>query len=47
MYAVEFETHIDNGIVHIPARYKELQNSNKAKIIIMVEEGGEKKMRLH
>jgi len=38
MYAVEFEAHIDNGIVHIPARYKELQNSHKAKIIVMVDE---------
>jgi hypothetical protein len=38
MYAVEFETRIDNGIVHIPEQYKTLQNSKKAKIIVMVDE---------
>ena len=38
MYTVEFETKIDNGIVHIPARYEKLQNSNHAKIIIMVDD---------
>jgi hypothetical protein len=43
MYAVEFEAHIDNGIVHIPECYKKLQNSKKAKIIVMVDESvGEK-----
>ena len=27
MYAIEFETSIDNGIVHIPEIYKALQKS--------------------
>jgi hypothetical protein len=27
MYAVEFETTIDDGIVHVPEKYKELQKS--------------------
>jgi len=27
MYAVEFETHIENGIVHIPVEYQALQFS--------------------
>jgi hypothetical protein len=45
MYAVEFEANIDNGIVHIPARYKKLQNSH-AKIIIMVDEESEHKDEL-
>jgi hypothetical protein len=31
MYTVEFETSIDNGIVHIPEIYKKLQKSKKAK----------------
>jgi len=31
MYAIEFETTIDNGIVHIPEIYKNLQKSKKAK----------------
>ncbi len=43
MYAVEFETRIDNGIVHIPEHYKALQNSKKAKIIVMVDEPTEEK----
>lgn len=38
MYAVEFETSIDNGIVHIPEIYKKLQKSKKAKIIVMIDE---------
>ena len=41
MYAVEFEAHIDNGIVHIPEQYKLLQNNRKAKIIVMIEESAE------
>ncbi len=43
MYAVEFETRIDNGIVHIPEQYKALQNSKKAKIIVMIDEPTEEK----
>jgi len=34
MYAVEFETHIENGIVHVPAKYSSLQYID-AKIIIL------------
>ena len=28
MYTVEFETRIDNGVVHIPKRFKALQNTS-------------------
>lgn len=38
MYTVEFETTIDNGIVHIPEIYTKLQKSKKAKIIVMIDE---------
>lgn len=38
MYAIEFETSIDNGIVHIPEIYKALQKSKKAKVIVMIDE---------
>ena len=34
MYAVEFETHIENGIVQVPAKYSSLQSVD-AKIIIL------------
>jgi hypothetical protein len=43
MYAVEFEACIDNGIVHIPERYKALRNSKKAKIIVIIDEPVEEK----
>jgi hypothetical protein len=38
MYAIEFETTINNGIVKVPQKYTALQKSNKAKIIILVDE---------
>ena len=37
MYAVEFETHIENGIVHVPTRYSSLQSVD-AKVIILAKE---------
>ncbi len=37
MYAVEFEAHIENGIVHVPVEYKALQYVN-AKVIILAKE---------
>jgi hypothetical protein len=43
MYAVEFETRIDNGVVQIPERYKALQNSKRAKVIVMIDEPAEEK----
>lgn len=38
MYAVEFETDIDNGLVRVPVSFRKLQTMKKAKIIIMVED---------
>ncbi|MBL0721130.1 MAG: hypothetical protein JJV88_00960 [Sulfurovum sp.] len=35
MYAVEFEAPIENGIVHIPQQYRELQHSAKARFVVM------------
>ena len=35
MYAVEFEAPIENGIVHIPQRYRELQQNIKARFVVM------------
>lgn len=40
MYAVEFITSIKNGIVHIPDQYKELQQKESVKILILMEEPG-------
>ena len=35
MYAVEFEAPIENGVVHIPQRYQDLQKNIKAKFVVM------------
>ncbi len=43
MYAVEFETHIENGIVQVPVEYKSLQYTD-AKIIIMAKEKKDSKV---
>lgn len=35
MYAIEFEAPIENGIVHIPQQYQELQQMKKAKFFVI------------
>ncbi len=35
MKAIEFEAPIENGIVHIPKEYQELQQSPKVKFIVI------------
>ncbi|MEA3383614.1 MAG: hypothetical protein U9Q20_02925 [Campylobacterota bacterium] len=35
MYAVEFEAPIENGIVHIPQQYQELQQTSNARFVVM------------
>ena len=35
MYVVEFEAPIENGVVHIPQRYQDLQKNIKAKFVVM------------
>jgi len=37
MYAVEFETKIQNGIVHIPQEYKDLIESTSARFVVMYD----------
>jgi hypothetical protein len=37
MYAVEFETDIQGGIIRIPEEYRRLQNKH-AKVVILVKE---------
>jgi hypothetical protein len=38
MFAIEFETQIKNGVVHIPQQFERLYQHPKAKIIIMIDE---------
>jgi len=37
MYAVEFQATIENGIVHIPKEYKDLQEKRKVKFFIIYD----------
>ena len=37
MYAVEFQAPIENGIVHIPKQYQEIQDNKKATFVVMYE----------
>jgi len=38
MYAVEFQATIENGIVHIPKEYKDLQEKRKVRFFIMYDD---------
>jgi hypothetical protein len=40
MKAIEFETIIKHGLIHVPSNYKNMKNT-QAKVIIMVEESPE------
>jgi len=37
MYAIEFQAPVENGIVHIPQQYQELQQNPKVRFIAMYE----------
>jgi len=37
MYAIEFETKVNNGMLEIPLQYKEIRESEDVKVIIMTE----------
>ena len=37
MYAVEFQAPIENGVVHIPAEYKDLLSNKKATFVAMYD----------
>ena len=43
MYAVDFEATIENGIVHIPKKYKDLQDKRKVRFVIMYDNSDKKK----
>jgi len=38
MYAVEFQATIENGIVHIPKEYKDLQEKRKVRFFIIYDD---------
>ena len=43
MYAIEFQAPIENGIVHIPKQYQEIQDRKKATFVVMYEDKSIKK----
>ena len=40
MKSIEFETTIRHGLIHIPSRYKNMENT-QAKVIVMINESSE------
>ena len=42
MYAVEFESNISNGIIHIPDEYKNFHNNVYAKCFLVIDETKQK-----
>jgi len=44
MYAVEFKASIKNGVVHIPKKYKELQQDIDANFIVMYDRTTDKQL---
>jgi hypothetical protein len=40
MKAIEFETTIRHGLIHVPSYYKNMKNT-QAKVIVMVDESSE------
>ncbi|MCI0500489.1 MAG: hypothetical protein L0Y61_01925 [Epsilonproteobacteria bacterium] len=42
MYAVEFESNIKNGIIHVPDEYKSFYNNVYAKCFLVIDETKQK-----
>lgn len=38
MQAIEFETHLENGLIHLPASYQHWQEGKHVKVIVLVDE---------
>jgi predicted nucleic acid-binding protein len=38
IHSVEFVTKVDNGIFHVPKDYKQLQQTGKARVIVLYNE---------
>lgn len=43
MYAIEFEADIQNGVVKLPERYSQLDNSH-ARIVVMITDQGSREL---
>jgi hypothetical protein len=38
MQAIEFETHLENGLIHLPVSYQHWQEGKHVKVIVLVDE---------
>lgn len=38
MQAIEFETHLENGLIHLPASFQHWQEGKQVKVILLVDE---------
>jgi len=38
MQAIEFETHLENGLIHLPASFQHWQEGMHVKVIVLVDE---------
>ena len=38
MQAIEFETHLENGLIHLPVSYQHCQEGKHVKVIVLVDE---------
>lgn len=38
MQAIEFETHLEDGVIHLPVSYQHWQEGKKVKVILLVNE---------
>lgn len=41
MQAIEFETHLENGLIHLPDSYQHWQEGKHVKVIVLVDESAE------
>jgi hypothetical protein len=38
MQAIEFETHLENGLIHLPVSFRHWQEGKHVKVIVLVDE---------
>jgi len=44
MQAIEFETHIENGLIHLPVSHQHWQEGKQVKVILLVDENTDEKI---
>ncbi|MFA5920046.1 MAG: hypothetical protein WC856_01995 [Methylococcaceae bacterium] len=44
MQAIEFETHLENGLIHLPVSYQHCQEGKHVKVIVLVDESADDKI---